>query len=348
MTDKNDDIINDIIDDLLEDIQESFLGSGKLITFIESIGKGADQYLKTVDTTSILKSVDWIKSADPQSLIGLLSSNTQFKSSNEEEMIKHIQIIKGLDFKDLSKISFMEEDQVIAAFLHLIIRCFKKDLKKKKFPCMTKKEIFIYLYVNEIKSIVNELKPLLLNGDNFPVNYEVMFEISTIMHRLGYLSGLLDAEKKFKSYHHSLKSKGHYVAGKGKHDDIEKKYREDIRSIIQEHVKELYNQGCSKWHYEVADELREPIVKYLKDKKSGKSTNESTLNQLYQKIIAVLKNYQTSNNKNWLDLYNVLKKKSKKDFFCEAVSSVCPEKHIRGIKNVSTCVEHIPSLVDIK
>jgi len=128
MTDKND----NIIDDIIEDIQESFSGPEKIITFIESIKKDAVQYLETVDTTSILERADWIKSAGTQELTSLLSNYAPLKSSSEEEMIKYIQIIKEVDFKDLSKISFMEEGPVIAAFLHLIIECFKKDLKKRE------------------------------------------------------------------------------------------------------------------------------------------------------------------------------------------------------------------------
>jgi|GEM_PF-6852038 len=328
MTDKND----NIIDDIIEDIQQSFSGPEKLIAFIESIEKDADQYLETVDTTSILKKTDWIKSADTQSLIRLLTNNAQFKSSNEEEMTKHIQIIKKLDFKDLSRTSFQEHGQVIVAFLHLIIECFKKDLKDKNFQGRRKKEIFIYLYVNEIKSIVNDLKPLLISGDNSSVNYELVFEISTSIHRLGYLSGLLHSEKKFKAYHHSLMSRGYWVAGKGMYDDREKKYRKDIRSIIQDHVKQLYNQGCSKWHYEVANELREPIKEFLEQKKEAKLFNEKNLNQLSQDIICVLKDYQASSLISWSDLYYFFKGDRKKDFLREAVRSVCPEKYIRGIK----------------
>lgn len=232
-----------------------------------------------------------------------------------------------MNFKDLSKISFIEEGPVIAAFLYLIIECFKKDLKKKKIPARIKKEIFIYLYVNEIKSIVNELKPLLISGDNSPVNYELVFEISTSIHRLGYLSGLLHSEEKFKIYHHSLTSRKHRQAGL----QPKQTFVNELQNEIKKHAQKLYDAGCEKRHEQVAKDIRQVVLDFIGLKKRGQSFNIKKLDPWFQGFINQIQNYHNQ-RRDLEHLEKIFKKRRRNDIFLESVKAVCPEHLVRGKK----------------
>ncbi|MGD9900092.1 MAG: hypothetical protein AB7T22_13295 [Calditrichaceae bacterium] len=331
----------DIAYELAKEIHHNLSGKedGKanleLLNGIEQLNKEADNYLKKIGSSTFLKYFEKVKSTDKQDLIDQIKNNYSSITSKTDTIADCIKKIYQTDLNQLFDLSYYGNgNPVVAILLALIIEAAKTEGKNNKISVKNKKEIFVFMVANEMESLLKRLKTNLKSDQILRSHPDALMNLSEYMYRLGYLSGLLDSEQKLQAYHHGLTSRDHYVTGKGKHTDIENKYREKIRSIVQDYVKRLYKQGCKKMHNKVADEIRQPVVDFLEHKNSGKNFDEEDLglDEISKNIIEVLKDHQTRHLKSWSDFYDVLKLKRKKDFFREAVRYACPEKYIRGRK----------------
>ncbi|MBF0204580.1 MAG: hypothetical protein HQK67_09775, partial [Desulfamplus sp.] len=147
-------------------------------------------------------------------------------------------------------------------------------------------------------------------------------------YRIGYLGGLLQSENKLKKYHHSLVSKENAETGKIPLNSI--------KNAITMKAKQLYQNGDTRWHYEVAEEIRDIILKYLETKKRGITYNRSSSD--YDEIIESIRVYRAKRLKSWIELIKLFskyedsdkKKKKKRDITLQAVKQGTPKRYIKG------------------
>jgi len=323
----------DIAYELAKEIHHSLSGKedGKtdleLLQVIKQLKNKANHYLERIGTSTLFSTFEKVKLTSNQVLLNQITHDYSFIKSDPQTVAECIKKIHQFDLGKLPNLSYGKDNLFIALLLALIIEAAKTEARNNKIPTQIKKEIFIFMIANEIKSILKELKTGLLTGQGSYSRLDIIMDLSEHMYRLGYLSGLLDSEKKFETYHHSLVSGKHCQAGQRPKQD----FVNEIQTKIKKYAQKRYDAGCQKRHEQVAEEIRPVVFDFISRKKQGLSFDIEKLDPWFQDFIKKIENYH-NRRKDIEHLENIFKKRRRNDIFFEPVKAVCPGHLVRGRK----------------
>lgn len=321
-------ILDEIVDELSEDVEEQEHGYD-ILDFFQSIEESASEFSKNFDSTRIEKMFESIKSRRDEDIINSILDKKPniFSTISKAEIEKYIKKLKQLSWESLSQLSFSENNELIAIMIAMLIEEFRRLSSNKKIKANVKQEIFIYFVANEIQSRLTELMMIIEDKHILAFDQQKIVAFCKNVHRIGYLEGLLDSEKKLRKYHSALVG--------AKHASLSKKItQDDMKKEITMRTKKMYQNGVNRSHNEVAKEIRAVIEDFLAKMNRGEKYNKN--NPDYDKIFESIRKYKQISKKEWNDLINLFKKKKKgdKDIILKAVREGAPQKFIRGRNNV--------------